>query len=175
MILHKSNRYGIKILIIAIFLFSFIVVMNSISAEPEVNSITITPENPEPGSDVTIIADISGENISIVNLTITHCDDQGCYVNQKTNMVLNPIGKYQAEMTLKDSGVADHIQYQFKIVLNNGTEHYLSEESWKTYFAADDENGDSDENGPDNDTPGFELMFLLVAIFISYLLYNKKR
>jgi hypothetical protein len=147
-------------------------------AKPTVNSITTIPENPKPLSTVTIIADISGENISRVNLTISECDENACYINQKVDMVLNPDGKYQAEITLKDSeNRADHLQYLFKIALENGSEYPLSDNSWKTYLdlsSNDNKNNNEDDTGSD-DTPGFEILFVMIAIFIGLLYYKKKR
>lgn len=149
-----------------------------IAAEPTINNITTVPESPAPLSTITIIADISGEDISKVNLTVSECNDTACFLNQKVNMALNQDGKYEAQITLKDSeGRANHLQYLFKVALEDGTEYHLSEDLWKVYLDLGEnggENNNEDDNGEDG-TPGFELLFLFIAIFISFLYYNKKR
>ena len=96
-------------------------------------------------------------------------------LTQKVDMFLNEEGKYQAEIKLKYSeGRADHIQYLFKIALENGTEYHLSENSWKTYLDLG-EDDTQDDNVEDDNTPGFELIFVMIAIFIGLLHLKKKR
>lgn len=163
--------------ILCILLVLFLLNIN-VAAKPTVNNITTIPENPEPLSDVTIIVDISGENISTVNLTISGCNETLCFTDltQRVTMFLNQDGKYQAEITLKDSeGRADHIEYYFKIALENGTEYYLSENSWKTYLDLGEDNDLNNDDVADDSTPGFELIFVMLAIFIGLLHLKKKR
>lgn len=159
------------IIVFVLFSMNFIVVAN-----PVINNVTTNPENPEPVSTVTITADISGENISRVNLTISACNDDICFTDltQKVEMTLNSQGKYQAKITLNDSkGKADHIKYLFEITLYNGTEYRHSDPSWKADIKLGT-TSDNDDAG-DNSTPGFEFIFVLVALFISLLTYYKKR
>ena len=157
-----------------LFLMNFVA-----AADPLVNDITIDPQNPEPVSDITITADISSKNISKVNLTISACNDDICFsdLTQKVEMTLNSEGNYQAQITLNDSeGKANNIKYLFEITLDNGTEYRLSDpSSWKTYLNLVT-NDDKDANGSeDGGIPGFEFVFVLVALYINTLFYYKKR
>ena len=162
---------------LAIVLF-FVLTSITVLAEPTVNNITVTPENPEPESTVTITSDISGENITSVNLSVSECNyDTGqCYVSNRYEMTIDQGGKYTTLITLKDDkDRTDHIQYKFTVV-DSGVEYSLTNASWVTDLDLSTEN--DEPNGGENstdETPGFELLFVLTALFISFLIYYKKR
>ena len=172
-----------KLSIILIFVFGFGLTINSISAEPILNSVTVIPENPEPMSEVTVIADIEGDNIESITLSVSECFDDGgndpsptCYNNTQADMALNSDNKYETSFTLKDTkGITDHIEMLF-LVSDEDQQYQL--EGGKAYYASQsNDNGNENPNNGDNntDTPGFELIFLIGAIFIALIFYNKKR
>ena len=172
----------LKVYFFTILLLIFI--LNSASfvalGDPVVNEITVDPENPDSISTFTVTANISGENISKVNLTITGCSDTQCFADlmQKVEMDLTPHGKFQAEISFNDpKEKANNIKYEFEITIKDGTEYRLNDPSWKTYINLDtnENNGVTDNQTDDNNTPGFELSFVLIALFISFLIYYKKR
>jgi len=170
----KLIFFTVLSLIFILFLTSF-----AVAADPVVNNIIVNPENPNSVSTFTVSADISGEGISRVNLTISGCNEDVCFTDltQNVEMDLKSQGKYEAEITFNDPDEkANNIKYLFEIALENGTEYRFSDPSWKTYVNIDDneDNGVNDQ-ADDNSTPGFEFIFVLVALFISLLLYYKKR
>lgn len=172
----KIMQNKIVLFMIIMFIFSFMNV--TVLAEPTVNNIYTVPENPEPQSSVAIIADISGEDISSVNLSVSECNyDTGqCYENERYEMTLNSEGKYETQITLEDTkDRTDHIQYKVTVI-DNDVEYSFTDESLITDLDLSSNNADS--NGEENntgDTSGFEFIFVLVALFISLLIYYKKR
>jgi len=170
-----------KWLIASIILVSFILSNTLVSADPTVDNIETVPENPEPLSTVKIIVTVTGEDISSVIITAAECSDEDdtCYQNHDPiAMTLNDDGKYEIEITLKDAaGLTDHIQYTF-LINDSGIEYVLVGE-WKTYLdLGTNDNGGSTTNGDsngDNGTPGFELVFVLIAVFVGVALYRRKR
>ncbi len=143
----------------------------TVNADPTIEDITTIPANPEPLSTFTLIATITGEDITSVKVTFSECDDSACFVSQSNiPMSLNEDYKYEAELTL--TGTQDsinHIQYIFTIN-DNGIEYQI--EDLKTYLKTDNDNTN---NGGNNGTPGFELIIILAAIFISLIILKRKR
>lgn len=164
-----------KIMISIIFFLVLFISAVNVNATPTVEDITTQPAQPTPLSTIKVIATITGENIISVNLTVAECDESLCYVSHSNIvMSLNEDSKYEAELTLKDDrNRADHIQYQF-IINDNGTEYTFSDDSWKTYFLITNNNDNQNTDNNDN-TPGFELIILLVAVFISLIFLKRKR
>ena len=89
-------------------------------------------------------------------------------------MDLNQDGKYETELTVLDEeNRANHIQYIFK-VNDDGTEYSLTDDSWVANLDLPDPGNGGTTNG-DNNTPGFELLVLFIAIIIGIIVYKKKR
>jgi hypothetical protein len=172
----KSNLFLVFFLIFCLFLSMASVV----SADPTVNSITTEPESPKPLSTFTVIADISGENIISVKVTISECTEgppsEQCFVpHYNLVMELNDEGKYETEVTLTGTQASiDHVQYLFTID-DNGTEYALTEKDWRTYLDIDSDNGGTNGGGDENGSPGFELVLILIAVSIAFIIYRKKR
>ena len=83
-------------------------------------------------------------------------------------MDLNDEGKYEAEVTLTGTQASiDHVQYLF-VIDDNGIEYQKGD--LKTYLKTDNGNND----GGDNGSPGFELIILIVAVFISLVVLKKR-
>lgn len=155
-------------IIIILFLGLYLSTFN-VSANPTIENMTTNPVKPEPLSTFTVIATITGENIISVNVTISECTEEPpaqCFKSHPNiPMTLNDNGKYEAEVTLTGTQESiDHVQYLF-IINDNGIEYQVGD--LKTYLKTD--------NGGDNDSPGFELVILLIAAFISLIFLKRKR
>ena len=161
----------------SIFLICFLL-SNVVSADPTVNSVETAPESPKPLSTFTVLATITGENIISVNVTVSECsDDTGsCYANSgNLPMTLNADGKYEVEVTLiDDKDRSDHVQYAF-IINDDGIDYTLAEDDWKTYLDLEVDNGPTNGNEENNNTPGFELLLVIIAMIVGVLIYKKKR
>lgn len=166
----KNNRkkYLVTFLFLGMILFTSI---NVIAVDPTLESFSIDPEEPAPLSDITVTADIGGEGITAVIVHIKECNKaQGvCFIQQNGTMTELETGKFQAQFTLKEDK-ADYIQYYFDITIN-GEETRL-DETWTIDLLVDSNNNTS--NG-DNGTPGFELIILIIAIGVGFILFRKKR
>ncbi|OGS41124.1 MAG: hypothetical protein A3K77_00320 [Euryarchaeota archaeon RBG_13_31_8] len=163
---------NIKTIISAIiFLCLFLSIFN-VNANPTIENITTNPVKPKPLSTFTVIASITGENIISLNVTISECTEQPpaqCFKSHPNiPMTLNDNGKYEAEVTLTGTQDSiDHVQYLF-IINDNGNEYQIGD--MKTYLDIETNN-----NGSDNGSPGFELIILLIAMFISLIFFKRKR
>jgi len=152
----------------------YLSIANTASADPTVNSITTDPEKPKPLSTFKVIADISGDNIIEIKVTASECDSDACYENHiNLPMTLNEDGKYETEITLKGTKDSiDHVQYVF-IINDDGTEYTISD-NLKTNLDVSSDSGTNSNSG-DNGSPGFELIFVIIAVMVGVLLYRKKR
>lgn len=172
---NRGNFLAIVLVILCLFLSTTTIV----SADPNVSDIATIPENPEPLSTLKVIADVTGNNILSVKVTISECTEgppEQCF-DPHTNLVmeLNDDGKYETEVTLTGTVPSiDHLQYAFTVD-DDGTEYILTDPSWRTYLDVGTDNDGTNDDGGDNDSPGFELVILLVAVIVGVLLYIKKR
>lgn len=144
-----------------------------VSAEiATVNQVTVEPEELTLFSTVTITADITGDDVSTVNLTVGECDDVACYKYHRVTTTKLPTGEYQAEVTLTSSK-ATYIYCEFLITNSSGSFEQIKNDSWKFDLSidADGANGGADTNG----SPGFELVLMLVSIIaVVFLIYRKR-
>ncbi len=169
--MRKINK---KFSITIILFLSLCLSAFNVNADPTIENITTNPTEPERLSSFTVIATINGENINSVTVTISECTEkptEQCFVaHTNIPMILNDNGKYEAEVTLTGTQVSiDHIQYLF-VINDNGIEYQIGD--LKTYLKADNSNNN---DGGDNGTPGFELIILLTAVFISLMILRRKR
>ena len=150
--------------------------VNSVSAQPVVTGVTITPEHPTPMSTITFNVNVTGENITGVYLNVRECKGDFCYAqgfNESMDMVAS--GEYQKEITLKHSD-ADNIEYWF-VINSNGTWYDLQKDQTITYLSTSSgeiNNGSSGKNGS-NGTPGFEIVLLLFSIVLLIFILKRKR
>ena len=142
----------------------------NVAADPTLESFSIDPEKSAPLSDITVTADIGGEGITAVVVHIKECNKaQGiCFSQQSGTMTELETGEFQAQFTLKEDK-ADYIQYYFDITINDD-EVRLLDDSWTIDLLVD-----SNDNNGDNGTPGFELIILIIAIGVGFILFRKKR
>ena len=163
------KQFCAKIFFIIFIFFSFLLINNSVIAEPVVEEIITEPVNPTHKSTFTVTAKITGEDVSSVNIIITECNDEVCIENEEYEMNQNDAGEWVAEPTLQDSsGASSFIKYEFEII-DNG-EEYNIDEGFKVDIKAEPK-----DNNDDNGSPGFEMIVLLAAILLAIILLRKKR
>jgi hypothetical protein len=155
------------------------------SAEPIVEDITVSPEDPEPLSEVTFIATItSNESLDQVNIIVRECKkvegQELCFVDSFNESMSSFENTYRTELTLKHDD-ATYIKYNL-VIKSNGTWYEydpiqleLSVETGNGDGTnGNGSNGDNGGNGDDG-TPGFEIIPFLIAVVIGVLLFRRKR
>ena len=164
-----------RILTATIVILSLCVSSAIVIAEPVVEDVTISPEEPKVKDTVTITATItSEEDIDKVTLRIKECDENMCMLTESFQMEFED-GKYtyMDELTY---AAATYFGYQF-IIISNGNE--TETEFVNVTLKPADNGGTNGGNGGNGDgdggIPGFELVPLLVAILIGVLLMRRKR
>ena len=157
------------------------------SAEPIVEDITVSPDEPEPESEVTFIATItSDESLDQVNIIVRECKkvegQELCFVDSFNESMSSFENTYRTELTLKHDD-ATYIKYNL-VIKSNGTWYEyepiqleLSVEPTNGNGDGTNGNGSNGGNGGDGDdgTPGFEVIPFLIAIVIGVLLFRRKR
>ena len=148
-------------------------IIPTISAEPTVEDLTHDPTNPEILSEVSFTAQITGDDITAVHLFIQECVKDGVCFQPPHNisLTLTDTDTYTGEVTL-DKEQAEVMKYNL-VIQDNGV--------WYNYLQSDlrevdlvipsDGNGG---NGDSNNTPGFEMIFILISISICILLVKRK-
>jgi hypothetical protein len=142
------------------------------AADLTFGNITASPSSPAALSTVTFSIDISGGTPSEVKVTVEECNENTgiCYPDvQNISMSLGTDGKYEADVTLKHND-ATYITCQ---VVAKTNDTWISS-SDKKILLSEDTNGDTNGDG-NNNTPGFEVMLLLVAIGALILFIGRKR
>ena len=168
----------------------FLIVVGSlISAEPTVEEITLSPEEPEPLSEVTFIATVtSEESLDQVNIIVRKCKkvegQELCYVDSINESMSLFENTYRATVTLKHDDAtyikynlvikSEGIWYEYDPIQVNLTVEPANGNGNGDGTNGNGSNGGNGENG-DNGTPGFEIISLLIAIVIGVLLLGKKR
>jgi hypothetical protein len=160
-----KNIFIISIVFFSIFLFS-----NNILAD-DIASIEIIPEKPEPESEIEIRTFIDINGIEQVNIKIQECDIKTglCYPDTRKNITMNKVDDNNFIATHKlIEPKASYIQYDLLVKSDLGWEILIEEE--KTNLADSSINGNGNE-----DTPGFEIIVLFLAVSIIILLLNKRK
>ena len=172
----KRNILVTAILIVSLCMFS----TNAI-ADPVVQDVTISPQNPETSDTVTITATITGDDIDEVNLKLKECTKgppEMCWTPVTYQMTLSN-GEYTAIHELEYPTV-DYFGFQI-IITSNGTDTFYpgpedTDFENVTVTRKTSNGGTNGGNGDGNGgIPGFELVPLLVAIAIGVLLLRRKR
>jgi len=167
-------------LIMAIILV--VLTIPSVNAAP---TVELNPAKPKPLETVTFTATIPNvENIQQVTIRVQECGNEPnigyiCYTDEfNETMTESAADTYTGSVTLAQKNSIE-LKYQLK---------YLTDGGWTTYPEDDlvtvdldtsyQNNDDTSGNGEDtpSNTPGFELSLLFIsAIFISLILYRRKR
>jgi len=167
-----------KLLLIGI-LFLGLCFSNFAIAEPIVGTVTIDPAEPILKSDVTLTAEITDTNqVSSVTLWIKECDENTGLCDDPFSIVMSRgnSGEYSADFTLEFNS-ATFFDYWFDVESDDNTTT-IKDDSYTVEYGTEStnggDNGGSDDNG-DNDSPGFELIALFIAVFAAIMIYKKKR
>jgi len=163
-----------KVLIMTFVVLGLYFSSANVVADPVVENISTDPTSPAPLSTITVTANINGEDISSVNLTVSECDETVCFIYNTYPMSKSESGDWVAKATLHDdSGRSTHIKYVFDVI-DGGVIYPLTDSTWRVDLAA--ENGDQNGNGGDgNSTPGFERIYFLIPVATGLLLHRNKR
>jgi len=162
-------------IIISILIMGLILSFANVNAEPTAET-TISPEEIEPLDKVSFSAIIThDQDIDEVIVDVIECDKSAiCYTPQSEIMTLNE-GVYEAEVTLAHSD-ATYFQYYFKVTSGETTN---DTEIVKVNLKLDSgDNGDTNGepvDGEGNDSPGFETIVVIGALFIALILFRRKR
>jgi len=171
-----KNIMKILLLLAVIILGTSFFANNVIAAS--VDSTTVSPDEITRKSTVTITANISGENIDTVNLSVEECSDETgtCFPPVlTTSMTKLSAGEYQGSVTLLNSKTT-HIEYYFTITSNGVTQRIPAGiGSYRVNLSISNGNQNGTSGGNDKKTPGFEIITVLAAITVAILLYKRKR
>ena len=148
-------------------------ICSAVEADVIFGEISITPGSPSAQSTITISTTISGDTPTQVKVIIEECDARTgiCFSDlQNVSMSLVSEGNYQTSVTLKHED-ATYINCTILAKINDT---WIHSKNWKVLNLSENtnENGDSNDG---NGTPGFELIFVLVAIGVSFIIIGRKR
>jgi hypothetical protein len=157
------------ILIGSIVFLSLIISANLIvGAETTFDEITLDPTNPSALSTFTINAKItSDEIIQEVKAVIEECKEGFCYTGEEIIFTETSDGEYEGTATLSHDDAIE-LKYYVKAKIDG---------SWieSSTTQIDLSTGGGNVNGNSKNTPGFELIFSLMAIIIGFVLFRRKR
>ena len=158
-----KNRFIRFIILNFLCIFLFFSIVNPAQADPTVGEINITPANPAPKSEITVSTDISGESVSKVCLVINECNKELGICYKGRNLTMNKISgnTYKKTFSLEYEDVTS-ITYYINLESNG---KWIGYEEHTTKLSTDSVSS--------NESPGFEIIFVLIAI-IGFLIYSKK-
>lgn len=164
-----------KVLIMTFVVLGLYFSSANVVADPVVENIITDPTSPAPLSTITVTANIDGGDITNVNLSVGECNRTVgvCYVYHEIPMTEKTEGQYTAEVTLEKSK-ASYISFTFDITYDGETKR-LENDSWDVDLSIESGNGDTTNGGDGNSTPGFEIIYFLIAVSIGLLLHRNKR
>ncbi|MFW6122430.1 MAG: Heimdall-CTERM domain-containing surface protein [Petrotogales bacterium] len=141
--------------------------------DPTYGNITISPVEPARQSDVTFSVNITGVNIEEVRLILEECTDEFCHPT--TNLSMTQDGEtWEVTKTLEYPDTT--VGHVWLVIKSDGT--WYNYDSDKTDFTVvegeDGDNGGNGGNGAD-DTPGFELVLIVISLVIALSIYKRKR
>jgi hypothetical protein len=172
-----------KIIISSLFLIGLLLSASNSIAVPKIGNIQLAPLTPKPLDEVTFTADIVEypDYAKAVYLVLNEYKDDSLYTDGfNESMDDKGDGAYEIKIQLKYDD-ATKIKYHFVINVQNypGVEWTESETTQvdldtsmtRAYDGETDNNNDGSDGT--SGTPGFELVFLIIAIGI--ILYFKRK
>lgn len=154
-------------IILAGFLFFILIFSMNVNATT-VDDITISPTKPLLKGSITLTATISDvDQGDAVTLYIKECDGETglCDEPFTQEMTKSADDTYTADVDLKFKS-ATYLDYWFEI---GGTEY--KDGSYRVQYDTNNQNNDGSE---DSQTPGFELLFVLLAIAFVLFIGRKR-
>ena len=139
-------------------------------------TVSVNPDPPVVQSEVTFTVEVDDQDVVGVWLKVQECNANTgiCFPETLKNLSMSEQdGNYTVSTTLthKDS---TYIQYTIYVQNTSGWIEYLKDTKINLAEKPNGNgvtNGDGDSNG----TPGFEVIFVLLAIIIGVTLYKRKR
>ena len=149
----KKMKYIFICLILV--LINFLTVYTVCGESPTINSIDISPEALTLKTTVTFTVNISGDNISNVELTVSECrrNPNVCFAGDNDTMVEIEDGVYTGEYTLTGEDTM-YIEYFFEIQSNGVTEKIEDKDNWYVNITSDTNGGPTNGDTNGNDTNG---------------------
>ena len=171
--MRRITRRKLIITIAILGLFISTVINVPSASEPTVD---IKPASPTPESTITFTATVEDENTNEVRLVLQECDSNTGICFTKQNISMNAIDNDTYEVSFDlEHPEATYIQYSLIVNSNEGWKTYLDKTKYNLSEKQNDDNG-KDGTNKNNDTPGFELILVLISvIFISIILNKRKR
>ncbi len=168
----QRTKHGKRVFFIAAVFF-FYPFLTIVYAEPIIEEVYCSPDQPMPLSTVSFTVGINARNSSLdeVCLIIQECMDDMCSIDSK-NISMNYsysccMDFYYAEFTLEQYD-ATLMKYHMEL-LSNG--------SWYSYpldtFVLAHNHGTSNNDDVERTSPGFETIIVLLVIFL-YVFLRKK-
>jgi hypothetical protein len=145
------------------------VLCSTVEAQILFGDISVSPSSPAPQSTITLSISLSGDTPSEVRVRVEECNGNSgiCFADvQNVSMSLVSTGSYQTSVTLKHSDAT----YINCTVLAKVDGNWVLSAKWKRVDLSENPDGPGD-----NGTPGFELVVLLVAVGLSFILIRRKR
>jgi hypothetical protein len=171
----KNRRYGMrsilrKVLISVIIISGLYISTTTVLADPTVD-IEIEPQNPAPSSTVTFTGIITGDSVTEVFINVIECKGDICFAKPVVNSSMNKNneGEYQLDVTLSHSD-ADSIKY-WTVVKSNGNWYDFQQDETLVLLST----SSGTNNGTSNNTPGFELLIMLLSVAILIFIIKRKR
>ena len=178
---HQKNKLIVLSLILTAFLLTMIPQVTA--ADPVVSQILLDPEEPAPTETITFTATIESDDIpTSVYIVVQECKADICFKDgYNESLTLLDGNNYQGEVTL-DRDDATYIKYHVEMLING---IWYKNDIIELDLVVDNGNGDTNgENGDNgdtnggngnNNTPGFDLLALLIAGGIVTIVLRRKR
>jgi hypothetical protein len=170
-----------NLVLIMIVILGLSSIVSAIAAEPSLVEISISPQEPEPLATVTFNATLTSEEIiDEVWITVKECKTGLCFTDDQNVSMENIEGTnyYEVDVTLLHDD-ATYITFSIDVYANN-TWYQLRDFENVTLAAPSNgngntQNGNNNGNGNGNDTPGFEIIFVILALIIGFIFFTRKR
>jgi len=160
-----------KSLMIGVLLLGMCVV-NTFAVGAAEPTITIDPKSPAPASEVTFSVETSDDNVSEVWLIVKECKGSYfCYTPQNVSMGEVENNTYEVDVTLEYND-STYITYGVNVKSDVGWE---KSEDHTIYLSVPSNGGQSGNGDDNNQTPGFELIPMMLSIAIIVLIFKRKR
>jgi hypothetical protein len=166
--------FKIKLLII-IGIFLLLTMNVSAYSEPDIN---VDPTEPEQLSEVTFTVTFDDyDDVNEVFILYNECTKNDiCYT--RVNKSLNNVGNGNYEITVNlEHDDSFYVQYWVEFNTDEGWKVFPEDTNQipKTYLKEKQTNGGSNNNGQNNDTPGFEIFGVFISIILIMVIINIKK
>ena len=149
--------------------------------QPSVGAISLSPKKPTRQSEVNFSVSVTGDNIEKVYVKVEECvgdpnsPDYFCYTGLLNVSLSNVSGTWKGTGTLQYSNSDEG--HCWPVVKSNGVWYDFKNDktTWTNFSIVPASNNGT--NGGDNtdNTPGFELILVIVSIVAALFIYKKKR